>query len=99
MPPKCDVGYICGCIRLRCLDGYMAAKRFCVPFDRNGIDLSRLLYTAQALTCPSVNMLYQRTTIRSDLLAIGISKGHDFLHAACDSGCSNPGTNPGGSDQ
>ena len=69
----------------------MAAKRFCVPFDRHGIDLSRFLYITQALTCPYVNMLYQRTTIRSDLLAIGLSKRHDFLYDAAAPGCPNPG--------
>ena len=77
----------------------MAAKRICMPLDGYGTDLSWLVYTAQALTCPYANMLYQRTTIRSDLLAIGVSKGHDFLHAATAPGYSNPGTNTGSSGQ
>ena len=92
MPPKRYVG--CGCDRFRLwsLGGNVAAERFCVSSHGYGTDLFRFLCASQALTCPCVHMLSQLSTIRSDLLAIGVSKGNVFLHESAVTGYANPGT-------
>ena len=56
-------------------DRDVAAKWLCLPSYRFWFDILRLVCSAQALTCPVLNTLYQRMLIRSDLLANGVSKG------------------------